>query len=219
MRYWSDYARIYHHPRSLIQLPDLALGDRLLPFENWDLGTELFENLDREHDLLDRDLRPWVEECDQLQGFQVFAGADDAWGGFAARWVERMGDEYGRKSVWIWGMEGGARGARVGLIFVSLERSVCTVTLTGTSGEAVTKACQYCEVCLRAVHTGVCLRPGLEQADQRAGVSEPGRDVQVGYVWLAGRSDRKHDTAVAPQNEWRTTRDITGHGSSFQQRR
>ncbi|KAJ9638395.1 mtDNA inheritance, partitioning of the mitochondrial organelle [Coniosporium tulheliwenetii] len=98
VRYWSDYARIYHHPRSLIQLPDLALGDRLLPFENWDLGTELFESLDREHDLLDRDLRPFVEECDQLQGFQVFAGADDAWGGFAARWVERMGDEYGRKS-------------------------------------------------------------------------------------------------------------------------
>ena len=66
----------------------------------------MFNSLDKEHDLLDRDLRLWAEECDQMQGVQVFAGADDAWGGFAGRYAERIRDEYGKVEIWVWGMEG-----------------------------------------------------------------------------------------------------------------
>jgi hypothetical protein len=76
------------------------------PLDQWDTGEELFKSEDQEHDLLDRDLRLFVEECDQLQGFQVLSGADDAWAGFAGRYIERMRDEYGRKSIWVWGSEG-----------------------------------------------------------------------------------------------------------------
>jgi len=57
--------------------------------------------------LLDRDLRLWAEECDHMQGVEVFAGADDAWGGFAARYVERIRDEFGKVGIWVWGIEGG----------------------------------------------------------------------------------------------------------------
>ena len=42
-----------------------------------------------------------------MQGLQVFAGADDAWGGFAARYVERVRDEFGKLGIWVWGIEGG----------------------------------------------------------------------------------------------------------------
>ncbi|EKG12639.1 Heterokaryon incompatibility [Macrophomina phaseolina MS6] len=85
VRYWSDYSRVYFHPRSLCQIHEFELRSQLNPFEAWGMGDELFANLDREHDLLDRDLRPFVEESDQLQGLQIMSSVDDAWGGFAAR--------------------------------------------------------------------------------------------------------------------------------------
>jgi hypothetical protein len=85
-----------------------------MPFESYIAGDELFNNIDKEHDILDRDVRPFAEECDQLQGFQLFAGTDDAWGGFTARYVDRLRDEYGKNSIWVWGIENGQRGQRVG---------------------------------------------------------------------------------------------------------
>jgi hypothetical protein len=118
VRFWSDYNRLFYHPRSLVQLhiPTSHLqisNTQLSPFDRWDVGEELFQSEDQEHDLLDRDLRPFIEECDQMQGLQVITGADDAWAGFASRYVERIRDEFGRKSVWVWGLEEGRDVARV----------------------------------------------------------------------------------------------------------
>ncbi|MCJ1308478.1 Protein misato 1 [Agyrium rufum] len=106
VRYWSDFSHTYFHPRSIVQLNDYALNSSLQPFERYETGDELFDSLDKEHDLLDRDLRLWAEECDQMQGLQIFSGIDDAWGGFAARYVERIRDEYGKVGIWVWGIEG-----------------------------------------------------------------------------------------------------------------
>lgn len=80
-----------------------------MPFENWNAGEELFDSLDKEHDLLDRDLRPFAEEADQMQGIQLMAGIDDAWGGFSARYMDRLRDEYGKTTVWVWGLEDGIK--------------------------------------------------------------------------------------------------------------
>lgn len=85
-----------------------------MPFERWSTGEDLFSDLDKEHDLLDRDLRPFLEECDQLQGLQIITGTDDAWGGFAARYLDRIRDELGKTSTWVWGLEDGGRKSRVG---------------------------------------------------------------------------------------------------------
>ncbi|KAJ5648960.1 uncharacterized protein N7484_002683 [Penicillium longicatenatum] len=109
VRYWSDYNRVFYHPRSIVQLNEYELNSQIMPFEDWNAGEELFNDLDKEHDLLDRDVRPFAEECDQMRAFQLFSGADDAWGGFTARYVDRLRDEYGKKSVWVWAMEDGAR--------------------------------------------------------------------------------------------------------------
>jgi hypothetical protein len=76
-----------------------------MPFENWSIGEDLFTTLDKEHDLLDRDLRPFAEEADHIQGVQIIAGIDDAWGGFAARYMDRIRDEYGKTAVTFWGLE------------------------------------------------------------------------------------------------------------------
>ncbi|KAL6157255.1 mtDNA inheritance [Exserohilum turcicum] len=104
VRYWSDYSRVYYHPKSIVQLSEFDVNDKLMPFENWDVGMELFEKLEREVDLVDRDLRPFVEECDGIQGLQIFTGVDGAWGGWASEWLERLRDEYGKMSIWTWGL-------------------------------------------------------------------------------------------------------------------
>ncbi|CAK7274712.1 mtDNA inheritance, partitioning of the mitochondrial organelle [Sporothrix epigloea] len=126
VRYWSDYSRVYFHPRSLIEVGDepeisgpansAAANGTSASHHNeaasavsrdytWADGETLFAELDREHDLLDRDMRRFVEEADQMQGFQVFASVDDSWGGFAARYLERMRDEYGKVSIWLWALQ------------------------------------------------------------------------------------------------------------------
>lgn len=96
-----------------MQLDDYELNSRNMPFEDWDVGEELFNNFDKEHDLLDRDVRPFAEECDQLRALQLFTGSDDAWGGFASRYIDRLEDEYGKKSIWTWAIENGAKVQRV----------------------------------------------------------------------------------------------------------
>ncbi|KAI0476684.1 tubulin domain-containing protein [Xylaria cf. heliscus] len=110
VRYWSDFNRVFYHPKSIVQLNEYELNSTLMPFEKWHMGDELFANLDKEHDLLDRDLRPFVEEADHMQGIQIMSGIDDAWGGFAAKYVERIRDEYGKTPVWVFGVQDSMRG-------------------------------------------------------------------------------------------------------------
>ncbi|XXG96546.1 hypothetical protein Hte_002830 [Hypoxylon texense] len=110
VRYWSDFTRVFFHPRSVVQLSEYELHSAVLPFDKWHAGEELFAALDKEHDLLDRDLRPFVEEADRMQGVQVATGIDDAWGGFAAKYVERLRDEYGKTPVWVFGVQEPSRG-------------------------------------------------------------------------------------------------------------
>jgi hypothetical protein len=85
-----------------------------MPFEDWSVGEDLFKDLDKEHDLLDRDVRLFAEECDQLRAIQIFTGSDDAWGGFASKYVDRIRDEYGKTGIWVWAIENGAKLQRVG---------------------------------------------------------------------------------------------------------
>ncbi|KAI9665267.1 MAG: mtDNA inheritance, partitioning of the mitochondrial organelle [Trizodia sp. TS-e1964] len=131
VRFWSDFNRVYYHPRSCVQLSEYELGSSLMPFETWIAGEELYAELDREHDLFDRDFRPWAEECDQLQGIQMFTGVDDAWGGFAARYVDRLRDEFGKTSLWVWGMEDGSvvQRSKQQLRTANLAHSLCEVSI------------------------------------------------------------------------------------------
>lgn len=105
VRYWSDFSRVFYHPKSIVQLNEYELNSSLMPFEKWSMGEELFSSLDKDHDIVDRDLRPFVEEADHMQGVQIMAGIDDAWGGFAAKYLERLRDEYGKTPIWVWGLQ------------------------------------------------------------------------------------------------------------------
>lgn len=117
VRYWSDFNRVFYHPRSIVQINDYELGSTLMPFDKWASGEDLFASMDRNVDLLDRDLRVWAEECDQMQGIQVFTSGDDAWGAFAAKYVESLRDEFPKMGIWTWGFEEEqGKGQKVSLI-------------------------------------------------------------------------------------------------------
>lgn len=105
VRYWSDYSRTYFHPKSSVQLYDFELHSSIRPFESFSMGTELFSSLDKQHDIVDRDWRPFVEECDLMQGMQVFTSLDDAWGGFCSSYLEQLRDEYPKSCIWVWGAQ------------------------------------------------------------------------------------------------------------------
>lgn len=105
VRYWSDFNKVFYHPRSIVQLNNYELHSQIAPFDTWAAGEELFKEIDHEDDILDRDFRPFAEECDQLKGIQIFTGVDDAWGGFAARYVDTLRDEFGKTGIWLWGTQ------------------------------------------------------------------------------------------------------------------
>ena len=67
-----------------------------------------------------------MEECDGLQGLQVVTGVDDAWGGWAARWMERLRDEFRKSGIWVWGV--GGQGASPGVSRVSVGSLLCECT-------------------------------------------------------------------------------------------
>lgn len=109
---------------------DYSLGSDLRPFESWSTGEELFRDVDREADILDRDVRLFAEEADQMQGFQIFATTDDAWGGWTERYLDALRDEFGKKSIWVWGLEDGRREDRAKMLgrAANSARSLCGIS-------------------------------------------------------------------------------------------
>ncbi|KAK6524985.1 mtDNA inheritance, partitioning of the mitochondrial organelle [Arthrobotrys megalospora] len=105
VRYWSDFNRLFYHPRSSIQYNEYEHANPLTPFDSFDLGSQLFESSDKEEDILDRQFRVFAEECDLMQGLQVLTTVDDAWGGFATSYLNDLRDEYPKTTIWTWALE------------------------------------------------------------------------------------------------------------------
>lgn len=105
VRYWSDFTRVFYHPKSINQLHDFELNSTIQPFERHYMGAELFDSIDKENDIVDRDFRPFAEECDRMEGIQVYATLDDAWGGFSSKYLEALRDEFPKTCIWLWGLQ------------------------------------------------------------------------------------------------------------------
>ncbi|TFK82016.1 tubulin nucleotide-binding domain-like protein [Polyporus arcularius HHB13444] len=90
IRFWSDYNRVYLHPRSLQKLPDLAEWEET--DGDWNTSRESFKKHEAEHEILDNDVRLFVEECDQLQGIQLMSDTA-TFGGFTDAFLTALRDE------------------------------------------------------------------------------------------------------------------------------
>lgn len=101
VQFWSDYLKTRLHPRTCMPVRGVHHGvEKLNLFER---GAEIARR-DVIEDYYD-DLRFFIEECDDFGGICVTAGADDAWAGFAAKYLEHMYEELGSSCpVMIFGL-------------------------------------------------------------------------------------------------------------------
>jgi hypothetical protein len=103
VRFFSDYSRVFYHPQSSIPLDVHALNPG---FPHFAAGEDLFQREDAENDVFDRDFRPFAEDSDHMQGVVMIVDDEDAWGGFAASYLERLRDRLERTTIIVWGVNG-----------------------------------------------------------------------------------------------------------------
>ena len=104
VRYWSDFNRVFYNPKSIAQIYENELNPQQTFFNDWEHGEDLFRSLSRDRDMLDDDLRPLVEECDQMQGVQILTSVDDGWGGFSSKYLDELRDEYSKSCTFVWAL-------------------------------------------------------------------------------------------------------------------
>ncbi|CAM0140076.1 mtDNA inheritance, partitioning of the mitochondrial organelle [Umbelopsis sp. WA50703] len=101
---WSDFNSNYFHPRSLNQINQYQMGNSLQPFDTYTAGYNAYDENEKETDSFDETFRFFVEECDQLQGFQIMTSIDDGFGGFTRGFLENVRDEYPKTSILTFGI-------------------------------------------------------------------------------------------------------------------
>ncbi|KAI9465930.1 tubulin nucleotide-binding domain-like protein [Lactarius psammicola] len=94
VRYWSDYDRVYHLPRSIHKLPDLA--DWEAAEGDWKAGKEAFSRYDLDNNVMDDSFRLFVEESDTFQGLQLCAD-NASFGSFCNSLLTVFRDEYSKQ--------------------------------------------------------------------------------------------------------------------------
>ncbi|KIO17680.1 hypothetical protein M407DRAFT_32643 [Tulasnella calospora MUT 4182] len=93
-RFWSDYNRVFYHPRT-IQPVNWGFTEGPL---SWESGQAAFGALNKETSLMEEPFRSFVEECDWLQGFQISFDTLP-FGAFTLSLLENVKDEYPKKSI------------------------------------------------------------------------------------------------------------------------
>ncbi|CCJ30695.1 unnamed protein product [Pneumocystis jirovecii] len=105
---WSDYNMTKYHPHSLNQLCQYDLYDETFnPFHAFDQGKDLFRDLSKENDLFESHFRPFLEECDNIQGLTIFSEISNGWGGFACSFLNSIRDEIPKLCIWTFSIDTG----------------------------------------------------------------------------------------------------------------
>ncbi|KAG4302884.1 hypothetical protein PCANB_000830 [Pneumocystis canis] len=103
---WSDYNMTKYHPRSIHQLPQYDLYDETFsPFHTFDQGKDLFYDISKENDLFESHFRPFLEECDNIQGITTFTEMNNGWGGFVSSFLDSIKDEIPKLCIWTFSID------------------------------------------------------------------------------------------------------------------
>ncbi|NXI50379.1 MSTO1 protein, partial [Chloroceryle aenea] len=100
---WSDYLTLPLHPKSVYVLRQYLHGGDCGCLEAFGQGESLLQDPGCLEELEDR-LHFYVEECDDLQGFQVLCDLHDGFAGVGAKVTELLCDEYSGKGILTWGL-------------------------------------------------------------------------------------------------------------------
>lgn len=101
---WSDYNRIYYHPRSINPIVTHQMDNEITPFDSYTIGREAYGENEKEMDIFEDNFRFFVEECDSLQGFQIWTDVDDGFGGFTEGLLNNIRDEFLKTPIMTYGM-------------------------------------------------------------------------------------------------------------------
>ncbi|XP_019109789.1 protein misato homolog 1 isoform X1 [Larimichthys crocea] len=102
VKVWSDFLRIHLHPRTISVIHQYNHDGEAHRLEAFGQGEALLQGSVLE-DLEDR-LHFFVEECDYLQGFQVFCDLADGFAGLGSKVTEMLQDSYGGRGILTFGL-------------------------------------------------------------------------------------------------------------------
>ncbi|KAI9207328.1 Tubulin/FtsZ, GTPase domain-containing protein [Polychytrium aggregatum] len=105
VRVWSDFNRMFYHPKSIVQLPQYTHGSEEQPFALFSQGMEVMADADTYDDVIDERLRFFMEECDALQGINVIADVGDGFGGIAASITSTLRDDHQKLAITTFGVD------------------------------------------------------------------------------------------------------------------
>ncbi|XP_034400667.1 protein misato homolog 1 [Cyclopterus lumpus] len=102
VKVWSDFLRIHLHPRTVSVIHQYNHDGEAHRLEAFGQGEALLQGQVLEQ--LEDKLHFFVEECDYLQGFQVFCDLADGFAGLGSKVTEMLRDSYGGRGILTWGM-------------------------------------------------------------------------------------------------------------------
>ncbi|CED85323.1 Members of tubulin/FtsZ family [Phaffia rhodozyma] len=114
-RFWSDFNRVYYHPRTLHPLPPQFLGSSAVSasvsgFTSWETGSLAWSAVKTDSHMED-DFRLFAEEADLLQGVQLCVDMSTGFGPIGAGVVEEfIKEEYPKGDVFVTGLMGSLEG-------------------------------------------------------------------------------------------------------------
>ncbi|KAI0651282.1 tubulin nucleotide-binding domain-like protein [Trametes meyenii] len=91
IRFWSDYSRVYYHPRTTQKLSDLTEWEQ--SEGEWNASKDAFQKHEHDHEIMDGEVRLFVEECDAIQGIHLTSDCN-TFGGFTDAFITAFRDEY-----------------------------------------------------------------------------------------------------------------------------
>ncbi|XP_030321162.1 protein misato homolog 1 isoform X3 [Calypte anna] len=103
IRVWSDYLNVHLHPKSVYVIRQYMHDGDCGCLEAFGQGESLLRDPGCIEELEDR-LHFYVEECDNLQGFQVLCDLHNGFSGVGAKVTELLCDEYSGKGILTWGL-------------------------------------------------------------------------------------------------------------------
>uniref|UniRef100_A0A3P8VK08 Protein misato homolog 1 n=1 Tax=Cynoglossus semilaevis TaxID=244447 RepID=A0A3P8VK08_CYNSE len=102
VKVWSDFLRIHLHPRTISIIHQCNHDGEAHRLETFGQGQSLLQGSVLE-DLEDK-LHFFAEECDYLQGFQVFCDIADGFAGLGSTVTEMLQESYGSRGILTWGL-------------------------------------------------------------------------------------------------------------------
>jgi hypothetical protein len=122
---WSDFNRIYYHPRSINPIVTHQMDNDITPFDNYTIGRQAYEDNEKETDIFEENLRFFVEECDNMQGFQILTDVDDAFGGFTEGLLNNIRDEFLKTPIITYGLSDSHAQYRTDVSILDLLTKTC----------------------------------------------------------------------------------------------